>query len=509
MKKKSYIYSVLFICGLALYSSCKDEDNTIQVDFESSQNNITAGEKIVFNDLSKGKVSAWNWSFEGGVPATSQLSQPEVSYNRAGEYSVTLEVRNIDGSVSVTKEKFVVVGHSKVVADFTSNTVNTMNDTPVAFTDQSTGSPSNWQWTFTPQIGTPFTSTEQHPEITFTQPGIYTVKLEASNADFSDTKIVEDYLTVIDAQNVIADFTSDEQLTYEGGIIAFTDKSIGRITSWLWTFEGADITSSSVQNPLVKFTTAGSHKVTLTASNGQVSNTVVKEYYINVISSNGLSVFFKFNGELKDELSSVITSKVVTKGTIAFDIADRKGVTGNAANYDGTGGFIVQDDDAFNLGTGNYTIAVWLKVAPEYSTTKMVPWQESGANGSGDNQTWLRLYSTATNQLTFATEDAAGGSTIHLTEGNSAVYNIANGVWRHVLCVRDGLKTSIYIDGTLARSVNSTKGIKDVSNAGDFKVGCQETKPGEYSNKYVGAMDDLIIYKRALSAKEISDLYKY
>lgn len=509
MKKISFIYSILFISGLLLSTSCEEDGKVIKADFEVSSTTIKAGEKVTFNDISTGNISAWNWTFEGGTPETSQLSQPEVTYNTKGQYAVTLEVKDIDGSITVTKEDFMTVGNSEVTADFTTNTFNAMNDTPVIFTDLSTGSIDNWKWTFTPASGDVVISTEKNPEIIFTNPSVYSIKLEVSNADYSDTKTVENYLTVIDASSVIADFTSDIQFTYEGGSITFTDKSIGRITSWLWEFEGANITSSTAQNPIVTFTTAGSHKVKLTASNGAIDNSMVKEQYINIISSNGLSVFFRFDGAVKDELSSVVTSKIENKGQITFGITDRKNQSGNAANFDGTGGFIVKDDDAFNFGTGDYTIAVWLKVEEVNSTTRMVPWQESGAGGSGDNQTWLRLYSTATNQLTFATEDAAGGSTIHLTQSNSPeVNNIANGQWRHVVCVRSGTRTRLYVDGVERRNV-SASAVKNVSNTGDFKVGFQESGIGNFINKYIGAMDDLIIYKRALSAQEIATFYTY
>ncbi len=508
MKKISFLYSLLLFC-VGFFYSCEKENNAIQIDFEVSQIKVTAGEKVTFNDLSSGNVSAWNWSFEGGTPATSQLSQPEIIYNQAGQFSVTLEVRNTDGSYTLTKEKFITVGNSKVKADFTSNTVNTMNDTPVIFTDLSSGSVSEWKWTFTPISGEPIISNEQNPEIIFSHPDTYSVKLEISNEDYSDTKIVENYLTVIDAQSVIADFTTDKQFTYEGGTISFTDKSIGRIISWLWKFEGADVSTSIDQNPSIKFTKSGRHKITLTASNGEVENTIVKEQYISVISSDALSVLFTFDGVIQDERNPNITPKIEQMGTITFENKDRKDITGNVAYFDGTGGFIIKDDDAFNFEKDNYTIAIWLKVSKENNAVRMVPWQESGAGGSGDNQTWLRLYSTATNQLSFATEDSDGGSTLHLTASNSSVYNIANGEWRHVVCVREGLKTTIYIDGVQIRSVSSSKGIKDVSNEGNFKVGFQESGVGKYINNYTGSMDDLIIYKRALSAKEIGELYTY
>lgn len=505
-----YICTILPVSSLMLFLSCSDdENNSIQAEFEASVNEVMAGEKVVFNDLSAGNVSAWNWTFEGGTPSTSQLSQPEVVYDTPGQYSVTLEVRNKDGAASLTKEAFITVGYSSLTANFTSNTVNAMNDTPVTFTDLSTGIATAWKWTFTSTTGDIVTSTEQHPSITFTAPGLYSVKLEVSNPEYSDTKTVENYLTVIDAFNVIADFTAYSRYTYQGAEVLFTDKSVGRITSWLWTFEGPVAFTATDQNPSIVFPQEGVYKVSLKASNGSIDNTITREDYITVIPSADLSAMFTFDGVIRDEVSAAVTAKVQQLGTISLDASNRRNIAGHAASFDGSGGFIVKDDPAFNLGTGDFTISVWLKILEAQKTVRMVAWQESGAGGSGDNQTWLRHYSTATNHLTFATEDAAGGSTIHLTEANSpAVNNIANGQWRHVVCVRAGLTTSIYVDGTLARSVNATV-IKDVSNAGDFKVGCQESGVGKYINPFIGFIDDLLIYKRALTDQEVATLYGY
>lgn len=506
MRHNLFLYYIAVFSTLLMSQSCEDETVVLQADFEASETSIRAGEKVVFNDLSKGNASAWNWTFEGGDPETSPLSQPEVTYPAKGSFWVTLEVFNRDGSVTVRKEQFITVGNSQVVADFTSSTTNVMNDTPVTFTDLSTGSIDNRKWTFTNELGHKEISTEKNPEIIFTQPGTYSVLLEVSNDEYSDSKQMENYLTVIDASSVIADFTSDLTFTYEGGRIAFTDKSVGRITSWHWEFDGADISYSNEQNPVVTFTTAGRHHIKLTASNGTIDHAIVREDYIKVISSDALSVFFRFDGEIKDELNPALSNKIEQQGQITFDISDRNNISGMAANFAGTGGLVVKDDAIFNLGTSNYTIAVWLKVEEAYATTRMVPWQESGALGSRDNQTWLRLYSTATNQLTFATEDDNGGSTIHLTAANSPeVNNIANGQWRHVVCVRTGTKISLYVDGIERRSA-TTSAVKNVSNAGDFKIGFQESGFGNYINKYIGGMDDLIIYRRALSAQEIEEL---
>lgn len=56
---------------------------------------------------------------------------------------------------------------------------------PIQYTDQSTGAPTSWTWTFT--AGSPATSNAQNPSITYTSPGTYAVYLIATNANGSST----------------------------------------------------------------------------------------------------------------------------------------------------------------------------------------------------------------------------------------------------------------------------------------------------------------------------------
>jgi PKD repeat protein len=70
---------------------------------------------------------------------------------------------------------------------------NTIN-----FTDQSTGIPDSWSWTF--EGGTPSSSTSQNPSgILFDTPGTYDVTLTASNSEGSCTSTIQ--ITVLEFQN--------------------------------------------------------------------------------------------------------------------------------------------------------------------------------------------------------------------------------------------------------------------------------------------------------------------
>jgi hypothetical protein len=87
----------------------------------------------------------------------------------------------------------------------------------VAFTDESTGTPTSWAWDF----GDTNTSTDQHPEHEYAAPGTYTVELEVTNAGGSDDEIKVGYITVTGAEPGI-----------EGFSVAFDDPTLEPDPTW-------------------------------------------------------------------------------------------------------------------------------------------------------------------------------------------------------------------------------------------------------------------------------------
>ena len=69
----------------------------------------------------------------------------------------------------------------------------------VSFTDQSSGTPTSWSWTF----GDGGTSTAQNPVYTYTDAGNYTVSLSVSNAVGSDAETKLNYITVTEPGAVV------------------------------------------------------------------------------------------------------------------------------------------------------------------------------------------------------------------------------------------------------------------------------------------------------------------
>jgi PKD repeat protein len=102
----------------------------------------------------------------------------------------------------------------------------------VAFTDNSTGAPTSWTWTF----GDGGTSTARNPSHVYTAAGTYSVTLTATNALGSDTITKANYIAVTPPVPPVAAFTGSPLTGITPLTISFTDNSTGAPTSWAWTF---------------------------------------------------------------------------------------------------------------------------------------------------------------------------------------------------------------------------------------------------------------------------------
>jgi len=65
--------------------------------------------------------------------------------------------------------------------------------------------------------------------------------------------------------------------------VQFTDLSLNNPTSWSWTFDGGDPSSSDEQTPAITYNNPGTYPVTLTATNNLGSDTKTVNGYIIVI----------------------------------------------------------------------------------------------------------------------------------------------------------------------------------------------------------------------------------
>ncbi len=85
------------------------EPDPLVANFSANPVSVDVGSPVQFTDLSTGIPTGWSWSFTGGVPSTSALQNPSVTYSLPGTYSVTLTVTRADATNTVTKTNFIAV----------------------------------------------------------------------------------------------------------------------------------------------------------------------------------------------------------------------------------------------------------------------------------------------------------------------------------------------------------------------------------------------------------------
>ena len=157
-------------------------------DFTATNLNICERDCIDFTDVSTGtNIASWDWTFNGAdTPSSSNQNPTSVCWQAAGTYDVTLEVTDDNGTDDVTYQ--VIVSNCTGVpptAAFTSDTSVICAGDCIGFTDQSSGAPTSWNWTF--DGGNPASSTEENPStVCFDSSGTHNITLNVSNANGSD-----------------------------------------------------------------------------------------------------------------------------------------------------------------------------------------------------------------------------------------------------------------------------------------------------------------------------------
>ncbi len=77
--------------------------------FYAMPRDICAGASVSFKDSSLYNPTTYFWTFQGGSPSTSTLTNPVVTYSANGSYSATLFVTNATGSTTISKLNYITV----------------------------------------------------------------------------------------------------------------------------------------------------------------------------------------------------------------------------------------------------------------------------------------------------------------------------------------------------------------------------------------------------------------
>ncbi len=254
------------LCGAVVSTQTFTINSLPVAAFSANTTTSCTGANISFSSQSTGATS-YSWTFPGGTPSTSTASNPTVTYNNTGTYNVTLVVTNSAGTNTLTKPNYIQINPTATSSyTFASNFLN------VNFTNTSTNA-TTYLWEF----GDATTSTSANPSKTYSNPGTYTVKLTATGLCGA---VVSTQTITVNSLPVAA-FSANTTFGCPGATISFTSQSTGANT-YSWTFVGGTPSTSTVANPTVTYSNAGTYEVMLVVTNSAGNNTLTKSNYIQI-----------------------------------------------------------------------------------------------------------------------------------------------------------------------------------------------------------------------------------
>ncbi|HEX8460335.1 MAG TPA: PKD domain-containing protein, partial [Segetibacter sp.] len=215
-----------------------------------------------------GTITNYFWDFGDGVSSRVQTPQTSHTYSFVQKSPVSLTITNSFGCFNTVQKTDLVEVLTETKASFTAikPVVCNVSD-PVQFNNTSVGpANSTYVWDF----GDGQTSTVKNPTVTYTQKGIYTVKLTINSpaGGCSDSYTRTSYINV-------ANFTTDfdiPALVCANTAVTFTNKSTTGADNTAWSYD-----NNYSYNSTINFSTAGLHKVTLTNTYGTCQQTVTKD----------------------------------------------------------------------------------------------------------------------------------------------------------------------------------------------------------------------------------------
>jgi hypothetical protein len=145
-----------------------------------------------------------------------------------------------------------------------------------------------------------------------------------------------------------------------------------------------------------------------------------------------------------------------------------------------------------NPDTNAISFSVWLRSDEDIPTMSVS--YRSVFNSSSGQDYYIMYYDKGAQQLRFKVSNTEGGAA---RPGINAS-DIPKGAWYHVAAGYDGATAALYLNGTLKGSLALTG---NVPNGQVSAIGCKGNSASQY---WKGDMDDLAIWKRALTGPEIA-----
>jgi len=236
-------------CGNSPYNLSLSVNTPAVANFTATPTTVCAGETVQFTSTSSSNTTQWNWTFPGGIPASSTLENPTVTYNTVGTHDVTLQALSAGGGNTKNKSNFITVIQS-AVPEFASSAPS---GNTVTFTNTTSPLSGNtYSWDFGDGSAA---STDIHPIHNFPGPGSYSVTLSVMIPNCG-TKTITHIVQITNPP--VCNFSASPTSGCAPLVVQFTDLSTNSPDTWLWDFPGGTPATSTSPTPSVTYANSGS-----------------------------------------------------------------------------------------------------------------------------------------------------------------------------------------------------------------------------------------------------------
>ncbi len=164
----------------------------------------------------------------------------------------------VEGGLDLFRAYDSIIPPSGPTANFASNGQTVCPGEIVTFSDLSIDDPATWQWSF--PGGTPSSSTNQNPQVTYLNAGTYSITLVASNGVGTDTFSIANYITVREAPTATTSATSPTCFGGNDGTATVVAAGTFSPFTTEWSTGATTATATGLA--------AGSYTATVTDANG-------------------------------------------------------------------------------------------------------------------------------------------------------------------------------------------------------------------------------------------------
>jgi Zn-dependent metalloprotease/chitodextrinase len=397
-------------CGII--QSGQAEDYTVFIkanvepplaDFNVLSTLVPAGTKVDFINLTTNIIDSIIWLFPGGSPSVSNERMPVVNYNSAGEYDVTLIVKNSFGTDTITRRNFIQVLNSYTMCmDITS-----ADEEGILYDSGSAGNnyTNNENCGFKIQVpcaqGYTLFFDSLQIENCCDRLMIYEGNDETGKLVFTSGSEIPDSILIL-SNKAFVKFISDGSVNYAGFKlrwkanvppqtepvanfdiseavtplflpVKFTDLSTNGPVQWSWDFGDGAISGN--QHPEHIYQTPGIKSVTLIANNCFFADTITRQITVQDSARVAISVMelSAFTSRCSDSISLPFYIYNKGNGDLVFSLeADslvKSGTIGRIKSLD-TANTLVHPGDSVQvdaiiitngISSGNYNSGLTVK----------------------------------------------------------------------------------------------------------------------------------------------------